>query len=323
MRILITGVTGFAGSHLAEALLADSDVELFGTSLSEANPPYWSSLEHSVRLHVGDLLDADFVRRLLQDSRPAQVYHLAGYASAGQSFREADAAWAGNVTVTQTLLESVLALGMRPRILHVSSGLIYDASGSEGRPIDERTPLAPLSPYAKSKEAADRLAGDFARDRGLDIVRVRPFNHIGPRQSPQFAVASFAQQLARIELGQAPARIETGDLSAQRDLTDVRDMVQAYVALMKSGVSGEAYNAGTGHAVAMAHVLGLLQVECSVPVEIITAADRLRPADAGALVADCAKLTATTGWMPQIPLEQSLRDTLNYWRTVAPDSLHS
>lgn len=323
MRILITGVTGFAGSHLAEALLADSEVELFGTSLSGINPPYWAFLEHRVRLHVGDLLDANFVWGLLQESQPVQIYHLAGYASAGQSFREADAAWAGNVTVTKTLLESVLKLGMQPRILHVSSGLIYDALGAEGRPIDETTPLAPLSPYAKSKAAADRLAEEFARNRQLDVIRVRPFNHIGPRQSPQFAVASFAQQLARIELGYAPPRIETGDLSSERDLTDVRDIVRAYVAMMQTGATGEAYNVGTGAAASMADVLEKLRGECSVPVEVITSADRLRPADARVLIADCSKLKAATGWTPQIPLEQSLRDTLAYWRTVERKSQHS
>jgi GDP-4-dehydro-6-deoxy-D-mannose reductase len=316
MRILITGVTGFAGSHLADALLSHADAEVFGTSLTAETPPYWNSLRNRVPLHIGDLLDPDFVKRSLHETQPDQIFHLAGYASAGQSFRDADAAWAGNVTVTQTLLESACSLRSRPRILHVSSGLIYASTDAANHPINEQSPLAPLSPYAKSKEAADRIAGAFARDRGLHIIRVRPFNHIGPRQSPQFAVASFAEQLAQIELGRRPPLLETGDLSAQRDLTDVRDMVQAYIALMQNGAAGEAYNAGSGVAVSMADVLEVLRAECAVPVKVVTAADRLRPVDAGALIADCTKLRAATGWTPRIPLRQSLVDTLNYWREV-------
>src|SRR5262245_16349978 len=268
MRILITGVTGFVGSHLAEAIRAGA--ELHGTSLTPGWAPDISHLSRRVALHVGELTDSSYVERVLRAIEPEQIYHLAGFASAGQSFQDSAAAWAGNLTVTQTLLNAVANTGRQPRILHVSSALIYAAPNPPNQPISEAAPLDPKSTYAKSKAAADRIEEQFARERGLDIVRVRPFNHIGPRQSPQFAAASFAQQLARIERGLAPPRIETGDLSTQRDLTDVRDIVRAYIALIKDGVRGEAYNAGSGTAVSMARVLDLLRAECPVPVEVVT-----------------------------------------------------
>jgi GDP-4-dehydro-6-deoxy-D-mannose reductase len=312
MRILITGVTGFAGSYLAEALLADG-VELHGTSAT-ADVVLPQSLQDRIAIHVGDLTNAEHLSSLLHTVNPQQIYHLAGYAAAGQSFQEPEAAWLGNATLTERLFESVMKWGQSPRILHVSSALIYAPTDPPDRPLDESAPIDPKSPYAASKAAADRLAEDYARVRGLDIVRVRPFNHIGPRQSPQFAVGTFAQQLARIEAGKAPPRLETGDLTARRDLTDVRDMVRAYVALMKKGVRGEAYNVGSGSAVSMAHVLDLLRAECRIPVEVVTQASRLRSADVSVLVADSTKVRRATGWSPRIPLQQTLRDTLDYWR---------
>jgi len=314
MRILITGVTGFAGSYLAETLLADG-VELHGTSATAdiSLPP---SLKDRVTIHVGDLTNAEHLSSVLHASNPQQIYHLAGYASAGQSFQEPEAAWLGNLTLSERLYKAVLDWGGAPRILHVSSALIYAPTDPPDQALDESAAIDPKSPYAASKAAADRLAEELARDRGLDIVRARPFNHIGPRQSPQFAVGTFAQQLARIEAGLSPPRLETGDLTASRDFTDVRDMVRAYIALMKDGLRGEAYNVGTGLAVSMAHVLDLLRAECRIPVEVVTQASRLRSADVSVLVADSTKLHRATGWSPRISLQQTLRDTLDYWRGI-------
>jgi GDP-4-dehydro-6-deoxy-D-mannose reductase len=312
MRILITGVTGFAGSYLAEALLADG-VELHGTSAT-ADAALPSSLKDRVTIHVGDLTEPAHLSSLLHSTNPEQIYHLAGYASAGQSFQEPEAAWLGNATLSERLFEAVLNWGGAPRILHVSSALIYAPADPPDRPLNESAPIDPKSPYAASKAAADRMAEEFARNRGLDIVRVRPFNHIGPRQSPQFAVGTFAQQLARIEAGKAPPRLETGDLTARRDFTDVRDMVHAYIALMKDGVRGEAYNVGSGSAVSMTHVLDLMRAECRIPVEVVTQPSRLRSTDVSVLVADSTKVRRATGWSPRIPLERTLHDTLEYWR---------
>mgnify|MGYP001183351564 CR=1 FL=1 len=316
MRILITGVTGFAGGHLAELLAAAGERDLHGVSRSAVWPIPLAHLERHVHLHAADLADLERVESLLRDVQPDQIYHLAGYAAAGASFAEPQAAWFGNVGVAHALFDALNRSHLRPRIVFVSSALIYAPPDSPRAALDEAAPIAPLNPYAESKAAADRLAEEAATVHGFDVVRVRPFNHIGPRQSPQFAVASFAQQLARIELGLAPPRLETGDLTARRDFTDVRDMVQAYRLVMKHGVSGQVYNAGSGIAISVAEIVDRLRLLCRVPVEVVTAADRLRPSDAPVLIADATRLRRLTGWRPAIPLEQTLADTLEFWRAV-------
>lgn len=314
MRILVTGVTGFVGGHLAEELLAAGGADLHGLARRGTWPPEWRHLAGRVPLHAADLCDAVRIEGVLRAVAPDQVYHLAGYSQTGQSFREPDAAWAGNLTATRALYDAVVRWGGRPRIVYVSSGLIYSAGKGPGRPVDEDTPLRPVSPYAASKAAADLLSYQMTRHPGLEIVTVRPFNQIGPRQSPQFAVGSFARQLACIERGQIEPRLETGDLSPRRDLTDVRDMTEAYRLVMTAGQTGEAYNAGSGVAVSMREVVDGLCDLCQSRVEVVTRADRLRPADAAVVVADATKLRAATGWEPRHTLRQTLGDTLDYWR---------
>lgn len=317
MRILITGVTGFVGGHLAETL-RDHGGELHGTSRSGRWPVFLQHLSATVRLHAVDWHDAAQIEAVLRMVSPDQIYHLAGYAATGASFTNADAAWAGNLGVAQSLFDALESWGGRPRMVFVTSALIYAPPDPADAPIDETGAISPLSPYAASKAAADRLAGETAARTGLEIVRVRPFNQIGPRQSPQFAVGSFSQQLARIERGLAPPRLETGDLSSRRDFTDVRDMARAYVGLMKNGRGGDVYNAGAGAAVALSDVVDWLRSACRVPVEVVTRTDRLRPADAPVLIADAAKLRAATDWSPEISLRRSVQDALDFWRRFEP-----
>src|SRR6266568_9550176 len=219
-RVLITGATGFVGGHLAEALAARGGASLHGLSRGGAWPAELRHLERIVELRAADLGDRAAIERVLADVRPERIVHLAGYAHAGHSFQEPDAAWAGNLDATRNLYEALIRWGGSPRILFVSTGLVYgDAEGA----VDEQAPLRPASPYAASKAAADLASGQYARQPGLDIVIARPFNHIGPRQSPDYAVARFASQVAAIERGRQPPVIETGDLDAARDVTDVRD----------------------------------------------------------------------------------------------------
>src|SRR5205823_1736354 len=177
---------------------------------------------------------------------PDRIAHLAGYADAGGSFRDPDAAWAGNLAATRALYDAVARWGGSPRILFVSTGQVYGPATSADRPLDETAELRPVSPYAASKAAADLLSYQVTRHPGLAVVRVRPFNQVGPRLPPQYAAGHFARQLARIEYGLAPPQLEVGDLTARRDLTDVRDMVEAYRLLLDRGRGGETYNAGTG-----------------------------------------------------------------------------
>lgn len=316
MRILVTGITGFAGSHLAEALVNQAAGEVWGISRQAKVPSPCPFPIDRVRWTCCDMADrqrlTDFVRR----AQPDQVYHLAGYASTGRSYREPDAAWEANLTATRHLLDAVIGGGGRPRLLHVSSGLVYGEPQTADQLVNEDAPLRPVSPYAASKAAADLAAYQASQVPGLAIVRVRPFNHIGPRQSPDFAISHFAQQIAAIEAGRQPPVVETGDLRPRRDLTDVRDMVRAYMLLMEKGLPGEVYNAGSGVTISMQEVLDRLVARSRVRPEIRQKTDPERAREAAALRADCGKLRATTGWAPRYSLDQTLGDTLDYWRSV-------
>lgn len=314
MRILLTGITGFAGGHLAEALLARRQDQVTGLGRRAEWSPEWQHLAGRVALQRCDLCDVQAVEAVVRELQPEQVYHLAGYAHVGQSFQEADAAWAGNLTATRGLYDALVRWGGRPRILFVGSGLVYGDPKKADHAYDEDSPFRPASPYASSKAAADLVSYQYTRSAGLDIVRVRPFNHIGPRQSPQFAVAHFAKQIAAIEQGQRPAMLETGNLTPQRDLTDVRDMVRAYLLLMERGRTGEAYNAGSGQAQSMRTVLDRLLALARVRVEVRQQPELVRANETAIIRGDNAKLRRETGWAPQFSLDQTLADTLDYWR---------
>jgi GDP-4-dehydro-6-deoxy-D-mannose reductase len=312
-RVLVTGVTGFVGGYLTEALL-ERGATVFGLSRQADWPRSCAHLAGRVTLHVGDLADAPTTDRVLAEARPEQIYHLAAYAHAGKSFQEPGPAWHANLTATLALYDAVARWGGQPRILFVGSGQVYGDGASKDRPIDERCPLLPNSPYAASKAAADLASYQYTCHPGLDIIRARPFNHIGPRQSPQYAVASFARQLAAIERGQQPAVLETGDLTPQRDFTDVRDIVGAYLLLMEKGAKGEAYNVASGQSQSIQVVLDKLVSLCGVAVEVRRRADLLRARDLSVVRVDVSRLRQATGWAPRIPLARTLADTLDYWR---------
>lgn len=311
MRTLVTGATGFVGGHLVERLLAAGD-EVHGLARRAAWPAELAHLAAHVPLHAADLADQDRILGVLRDVRPDRVAHLAAFADAGASFRDPAAAWGGNLDATRHFYAAVARWGGSPRILFVSTGQVY---GPSERPLDEAAELRPTSPYAASKAAADLLSFQVTRHPGLDVVRVRPFNQIGPRLPPQYAAGHFAKQLARIEAGIEPPRLEVGDLTARRDLTDIRDMVEAMRLLLDRGRTGEVYNAGSGAAVSMAEVLELFRAECRSTVEVEPRPERMRPADPGVIVADAGKLRRETGWTPRYSLGQTLRDTLDWCRS--------
>jgi GDP-4-dehydro-6-deoxy-D-mannose reductase len=315
MRILVTGATGFAGGWLAEALLARGGAEVIGLCRRPNWPPEWADQAPKVALHACDLCDRDAVEAALRDIRPQQIYHLAGYAQVGPSFGEPDAAWTGNLTATRSLYEAAARWSGRPRVLFVGSGLVYGEPAVPDESQDEACPLRPNSPYAASKAAADLLSYQTAVNPGLEIVRARPFNHIGPRQSSQFAVANFARQVAAVERGELPPVLETGNLESRRDMTDVRDTVAAYVLLMQKGRPGEAYNVGSGQNVSMRTVLDRLLALSGLKVEVRPRAELMRAVDQAVARVDASKLRRETGWAPRFSLDQTLRDTLDYWRS--------
>jgi GDP-4-dehydro-6-deoxy-D-mannose reductase len=316
MRILLTGATGFAGGHLAEALLARQDVALLGISQRGRWPAETRHLEERVPLRACDLTNPTSILSLLTDWKPDHIYHLAGYAQVGRSFCEADAAWRNNLDATRCLLEAVASWGGKARVLLVGSGLVYGSSEASNHACDEQSPLRPDSPYAASKAAADLLGYQMWRSAGLDVVRARPFNHIGPRQSPAFAVPHFARQIVEVERGLRPPILETGDLRPRRDLTDVRDIVGSYVLLMEKGRAGEVYNLGSGHAHSMTEILQRLLRLAGVRCELRPRNDLLRDAETAWLCADASKAGRELGWAPQIALEKTLTDILSFWRHV-------
>lgn len=315
-KVLVTGITGFAGVHLADLLLTGGGVEVVGVSRrgTWSDKPPTHPLADRLTLRACDLGDVVAAEAMLRDVQPDQIYHLAGYAHVGRSFHEPEEAWSGNLTATRCLLEGVVRWGGRPRILYVGSGQVYgDAEGPDGT-HDETRLLRPSSPYAASKAAADLAAYQYGRSPGLEVIRSRPYNHIGPGQSPEFAVSHFAHQLVNIERGHQPPLLETGNLSSRRDLTDVRDMVRAYVLLMKHGRPGEAYNIGTGRCLAMREVLDRLLAQVPIPVEVRQKEELVRATDPAAVRADATKLRRETGWEPKFSLDQTLADMLAYWR---------
>jgi GDP-4-dehydro-6-deoxy-D-mannose reductase len=322
MRILITGITGFAGGHLAEALLTRSQVGVHGLSRKSQWPVEWHHLTGKVQLHACDLGSSSELDSQLRSIQPEWIFHLAGYAHAGRSFSEADAAWQGNLQVTRNLYDAIARWGGRPRILYVSSGLIYGESELPGTACSEGQQLRPASPYAASKAAADLASYQYSHFPGLDIVRVRPFNHFGPRQQPLYAIPRFASQIAAIERGRQPPVVETGGLNSCRDLSDVRDIVQAYILLLEKGKTGEVYNAGNGTAYRMQEILDKLLAFSKVKVEVRSKAQDARPVETGVTRADCTKLQRETGWRPRYTLDQTLADTLEYWRNAIEKTDH-
>lgn len=313
MRILITGITGFVGGHLVDHLVAAGGHALTGVSRASTQP--LGNLDRTADLFTAELVDGRRVEEIIRAVRPEWVFHLAGYANTGASFREPDRCWRDNLDATRALYDAIARTEIRPRILYVSTGLVYGEPDTPDAACDERTTLKPASPYAASKAAGDILSYQYTRNPGLDIVRVRLFNQIGPRQSADYAVANFARQVAAIEAGKQPPVIETGDLSARRDLTDIRDMVAAFPLLLEKGITGEAYNAGRGETYRMHDVLDRLLALARVRVEVRPKVEPGRKADTAVTRADAAKLRRTTGWEPRIPLDQTLTDILNHWRS--------
>jgi GDP-4-dehydro-6-deoxy-D-mannose reductase len=303
---LVTGATGFVGSHLLDRLADDAAVVAWyrpgGRQPDESRPIEWQAV---------DLLDADGVRAAVEDAVPSRIFHLAGAPSVDSSWQNMVPHLRANVLGTHHLLEAVRLATPRCRVLVVSSAQVYQIGDD---PIDESAALVPRSPYGLSKLAQDQLSLRATREDALDVVVARPFNHIGPRQRPAFAVPSFARQIARIEAGLAPPDIRVGNLDARRDITDVRDVVDAYVRLMQTAPAGRPYNICTGRAWRMGDLLDELANMARVRVRIELDPTRLRPDDIPVLQGDATRLRTELGWAPRIPVEQTLADTLDWWR---------
>ncbi len=321
MKALITGLNGFVGSHLAEYLLAHTDWRVAGTVYGPTRSI--DPLRDRLELYPGELSRLDTVETLLDQARPDVIFHLAAMAVAGQSWRDPAGTIALNLTMQTHILQAVVNLGLRCRVICVCSSEEYGAVSPDDLPVDEDTPFRPNNPYAVSKVAQDMLGLQYHLSHGVDTVRVRPFNHIGPRQSRGFVVPDFASQIARIEDGQQPPSIRVGNLEAQRDFTDVRDVVRAYHLLAAHGQPGEAYNVGSGQAHAVQEILDYFIAHSSAAIQVEPDPERMRPSDTPLVVCDYRKLNARTGWTPAIPFQQSLSDVLDDWRAEVKNTPRS
>lgn len=299
MRVLITGITGFAGRYLAQFLAKRNDVELHGLARNGLEAV------HGVRLHRVDLLEPGPLRMVLDLVQPDHIYHLAAYADAGGSFRDSRRVWDANLAATLNLYDACLGLEALPRILYVSTGAVY---GEATQPITEQTALQPNSPYAASKAAADLVGFQYWASHRLPVIRVRAFNQTGPGQPTTFALGRFADQLIRMEGGELEPVLRVGNLDAERDFTDVRDMVRVYSLLMQHGQPGEIYNAASGISQPMHWFLDRVLEQTHVPIRVQTDPEFLRPVETRHLRVDIQKLRKSTGWMPEISIQTSLAD---------------
>lgn len=300
---LVTGASGFAGSHLVDRLrqshsrvAAWAHTRAEGTGDSDAVS--WTQV---------DILDPAAVREAVGALQPEVIYHCAGLAHVAESWRNADQALRVNAIGTHHLLEAVREVSPHSRTVVVGSGMIYRPAS---RALREEDPAGPTDPYGISKLAQEMMAEKAA----TAVIVARPFNHIGPRQAPSFVTSSFAKQVAEIEAGLAPPRLRVGNLDASRDMTDVRDTVRAYEALAARGTPGRAYNVCRGTAFRIGDLLEMLLRMARVPVTVEQDPARLRPSDNPLVLGDPARVERETGWRATIPIERTLEDLLVWWR---------
>ncbi len=313
MRALITGISGFVGSHLAEYLLKHTDWQIAGTVYGPVNNV--AHLQGRVAaLYPLELSQPKAVSDLLQETRPEYTFHLAAQASAALSRYDPWRTLENNIRLQLNVLDGITQAGLASRVLVVGSSEEYGKVAPDDLPIDEETPLRPTTPYAVSKIAQDYLGLQYYQSHGVAAIRVRPFNHIGPRQSKGFVAADLASQIAEIEAGLRPPEIRVGTLDVSRDLSDVRDIVRGYYLALTQGEPGEVYNLGSEREYAVRTLLETLISLAKLDVRLVEDPALLRPSDVPRVVSDCRKLRERTGWRAEIPLEQSLRDLLDYWR---------
>jgi len=318
LRALITGAGGFVGGHLCAYLLAHTDWELMGTVYPhpvEAQPP-----EPRLRLRHADLRDPGGVQALMDEVRPEYVFHLAAQSFVPTSFADPWDTLENNIRAELNLLEAVRRSGRRVRVLVVGSNEEYGAPRPEELPQTEESPLRPNNPYAVSKVAQDFLGLQYYLAYEIPVVRVRPFNHTGPGQSPRFVVPAFASQIARIEAGLQEPVVRVGNLEAARDFTDVRDIVRAYHLAVTQGEPGEVYNLASGRPHSIQELLETLLSYARVKVRCERDPSRYRPVDVPIAYGSAEKFRRRTGWKPEIPFEQTLLDVLDYWRGQVGES---
>ena len=310
MKALIVGAAGFVGSYLIQHLTTTYDWEIHATKLPNENLSV-----SDIHVHDLNILNIDEIRELFTKLKPDYIFHLAAQSSVALSWNNPQITVDINIKGTLNILDTIRSLdGYSPRILLIGSGEEYGYILPDETPVNEQVTPRPGNIYAATKACQNMLGNIYYRAYGMQLIMVRAFNHIGPNQTSVFVASDFCKQVAEIEAGKKKPILHVGNLSAKRDFTDVRDVVRAYGLLIQHGKAGETYNIGSGHAIAIQELLDtiLSLSHANITVEIDVA--RLRPSDIPIIKADIHKVHTATGWTPEIRLEQTLLETLNYWR---------
>ena len=315
MKVLITGITGFAGSHLAEYVLQEKPgVDVYGIIRWRSRMDNILHIQDKVKLCEADLRDASSVMDILNQVKPDYIFHLAAQSFVPTSWQAPSETITTNIIGQVNIFEAVRHLKIDPRIQLACSSEEYGMVYPNELPIKETNPLRPLSPYAVSKVGQDLLGYQYFKSYGMKVIRTRGFNHTGPRRGEVFVTSNFAKQIAEAELTKREPVIYVGNLEAKRDFTDVRDMVRGYWLAVEKGEAGEVYNIASGKAYAIGEVLSMLLGLTKIKMEIKVHPDRMRPSDVPVLLGDNTKFMQATNWSPSIPLQKTLQDLLDCWR---------
>jgi len=315
MKVLITGISGFVGSHLAEFMLEKKE-NVFGTIRYRSRMENIEAIKDKIELLECDIKDAVAIRELIEKVRPDRIYHLAAQSYVKASWTSPTETFMTNVNGTLNLFEAIRAAKINPKILLTGSSEEYGLVNKNELPIKETNPLRPFSPYAVSKISQDYLGYQYFKSYNMQIIRTRAFNLTGPRRGDVFVDSNFAKQIVMIEKKMIEPVIKVGNLEAYRDFIDVRDVVRAYWLAMNKCDIGEVYNIASGKATRIRDILDMLIKISGVKVDVRQDPQRMRPSDEPIIQGDNTKFMEKTGWQPEITLERSLKDLLDYWREM-------
>jgi len=314
MKVLITGITGFVGSHLADYALTKENVEVYGTIRWRSKTENIEHIKDKLHLVQCNLNDASSVNDLIADIKPDKIFHLAAQSFVPTSWNSPAETLTSNIIGELNIFEAIRRAKINPWMQIAGSSEEYGMVYPEETPIKETNPLRPLSPYGVSKVGQDLLAYQYYMSYKLNVVRTRAFNHTGPRRGDVFVCSDFAKQIVEIEKGKKKPVILVGNLDAQRDFTDVRDIVKAYWLVLEKCEHGDVYNICTGKSYKISEVLNMLIGLSKTKIEVGKDSAKMRPSDVPYLGGDSAKFREATGWKQEIPFEKTMKDLLNYWR---------